>query len=475
MLRFGRSVLSVFLFSGLVGAQGAGTGIATAPPAAPAPPAPTARPAQAAAPTPSPSPAPAAPTASSTPTSSPASPPPASVPRPSPLAPSSLLEFQILERGPDQPWVLQIDNRGDSPVELVADPRLLWFEVQTSAAKAPVTCRLPKPLWPEFAVDDTRLTIAPGQGYRRSFDPRFYCFAPVAQTLLVPNARVVPHFGWPQRTRTVWKEGKRTEELALPDEPPFVAAAVQVNPETGQVVANEPGMTEQGIKQLRAPSLLLSPAYAAWSEPATSVDEESLVLDVIDGMDAENERAATIAVSLTNRSKRMIPIYLRAELMRYQVTGPEGTFECRSPQITGPSDPSSFSNMQPGKTIRLVERLIEVCPSGAFSRPGLYEVGASYHVPWSGQDVGVDGFAGDLESARSALIRVRHGDRPFFIGRYPGVAEASEGSSGDGTPAPRAFAPGQTNAPAEEATPDDGQHEQPPPAEDAPLPDDAVE
>ncbi|MET0410726.1 MAG: hypothetical protein ABW217_05500 [Polyangiaceae bacterium] len=352
---------------------------------------------------------------------------------------------------------------------------MLWFEVQTSTANAPVTCRLPKPLWPDFAVDDTRLTIAPGQGFRRSFDPRFYCFAPMAQKLLVPNARVVPHFGWPQRTRTVWKEGKRMEEVVLPDAAPFVAAPVQVNQETGEVIANDPGSSEQGIKQLQAPSLLLSAAYTAWSEPATSVDDGPLVLDVIDGMDAEDERAATIAVSVSNRGKHTIPIYLRAELMRYQVTGPEGAFECRSPQITEPSDSSSFSNMQPGRTIKLVERLIEVCPAGAFSRPGLYEVGASYHVPWSGQDLGVDGFAGDLESARSAFIRVRHGDRPFFIERYPGLAEAAEGSGGEGTPVPRTFAPGQRNAPAEEATPDDGQHEQPPPAEDAPLPDDAVE
>jgi hypothetical protein len=380
-----------------------------------------------------------------------------------------------VERGPDQPWVLQIDNRGDTPVELIADPRLLWFEVQTSAAKVPVTCRLPKPLWPEFAARDARLVVPPGQGFRRSFDPRFYCFAPVAQTLLVPNARVVPHFGWPQRTRTVWKGGKRTEETVLPDEPPFVATAAQVNPETGEPITSEPSPSEpvHGTKQLVGPSLLLSPAYSAWSEPAVTPDDGPLVLDVIDGMDAEDERAVTIAVSLHNRSKRTVPIYLRAELMRYDVTGPEGSFACTSGQIPGPSDASSFSSMTPGRTIRLVERLIEVCPRSVFSRPGLYEVRASYQVPWSGQDLGIDGFAGELRSARSAFIRVRDGERSFFIERNPTIAESVAAASGDGPPVPRTFAPGQTNgaAPPEEATPD-----APAPApEDAPLPDDAVE
>jgi hypothetical protein len=385
----------------------------------------------------------------------------------------------VLEHGPSQPWTLQIDNRGDSPVDLVADPRLLWFEVQTPAAKAPVTCRLPKPLWPEFAVSDTRLTIAPGQGFRRTFDPRFYCFDSVTQTRLVPNARVVPHFGWPQRTRTVWKEGKRSEEVVLPDEPPFVASAAAVHPETGELITNEPGVTEptQGIKQLQAPSLLLSPEYSAWSEPPAATQEGPLVLDVTEGADAENERAATITVALHNRGKRTIPIFLRAELMRYQASGPEGSFECSLGQIPAPSDPSSFTSMHPGRTVKLSERLIEVCPPGAFSRPGLYEVRASYRVPWSGQDLGVDGFSGELKAARAALIRVRNGEKPFFVERYEGAREASAGVSRDGPAVPRTFAPGRTGgadgAPSDGA-PDDGSHDAPP-SEDAPLPDDAVE
>lgn len=360
-------------------------------------------------------------------------------------------------------------------MELIADPRLLWFEVQTSAAKVPVTCRLPKPLWPEFAARDTRLTVAPGQGFRRTFDPRFYCFATVAQTLLVPNARVVPHFGWPQRTRTVWREGQRSEEVVLPDEPPFVARPLQSSPETGEPLEPSSNEAAPGIKQLQGPSLLLSPAYSAWSEPAAASADGPLVLNVTDGTDAEDERAVTITITLHNRSTRAIPIYLRAELVRYEVTGPEGTFECRSDQIPAPSDPSSFTTLQPGRTVKQVERLIEVCPRGAFSRPGLYEVYADYHVPWSGQDLGIDGFVGTLESPRPALIRVRNGEKPFFVERGAGFAEAVAGASGDGPPVPRTFAPGQTGGEAPAEAPDDGRNDQPPPAEDAPLPDDAVE
>jgi hypothetical protein len=387
----------------------------------------------------------------------------------------------VIERGPDEPWVLQIDNRGDAPVELVADPRLLWFEVQTSPAKPPVTCRLPKPLWPEFALRETRLTLPPGHGFRRSFDPRFFCFEPVAQKLLVSNARVVPHFGWPQHTRTVYKQGKRVDDVLLPDEPPFVAWSTPPVTPGGDVEDTDGTKPAHGVKQLQGPSLLLSAAYAAWSDPPKVDGDGPLVLDVLDGADAEDERSATIALSLQNRSKRRVPIYLRAELVRYHVKGPEGEFECRSSGVAAPSDASSFTFMQPGKTVKLVERLIEVCPRGSFGRPGLYELRASYNATWSGQQLGVDGFTGELKTERPALIRVRGGEKPFFIERTPGLPSmASEIAGGDGPPVPRAFAPGQsgTDGSGDQAPldngPDDGTHD-PAPAEDAPLPDDAVE
>jgi hypothetical protein len=391
----------------------------------------------------------------------------------------------VIERGPDEPWVLQIDNRGDTPVQLVADPRLLWFEVQTAASKVPVVCRLPKPLWPDFAVRETRLTLPPGHGFRRAFDPRFFCFASVAQTLLVPNARVVPHFGWPQRTRNVWKEGKRIEEVILPDEPPFVAstplplAAGAAAASDAAASADEP---TRGVKHLLAPSLLLSPAYIAWSEPPKGADDKPLVLDAQDGSDADGEREVTMAISLSNRSKRALPIFLRSELVRYRATGPEGDFECSSGPVGAPSDPSSFTTLQPGKTLRLVERLIEVCPHGSFARPGFYVVRASYAVPWSGQQLGVDGFTGELNAQRPAFIRVRNGEKPFFIERSEGQpTEPAPVASGDGPPVPRTFAPGQSTGDdangepgADDATRDDAIHD-PAPPEDAPLPDDAVE
>jgi hypothetical protein len=385
----------------------------------------------------------------------------------------------VIERGPAEPWVLQIDNRGDAPVELVADARLLWFEVQTSAAKVPVTCRLPKPLWPEFAVRETRLTLPPGHGFRRSFDPRFFCFSPTGQKLLVSNARVVPHFGWPQRTRSVWKNGKRSEEVILPDEPPFVAAALPASGDSASDSSDsEPS---HGVKQLQAPSLLLSPAYALWSDAPKAADEGSLVFEATEGADASDEREATIALSLQNKGKRAQPIYLRADLVRYRAIGPEGAFECRAAASAAPSDASSFTTLQPGKTVKLVERLIEVCPRGSFGRPGLYEIRASYDAVWSGQHLGVDGFTGQLDAQSPALIRIRSGERPFFIERSEGQAtDTSATESGDGPPMPRTFAPGQPRPDegaepgTDEPAPDDGNHE-PAPAEDAPLPDDAVE
>ena len=59
------------------------------------------------------------------------------------------LELSITENGPDQPWTLHLHNRGTTPMGVMADPGLLWFEIAVPGAPAPLTCRLPEPLWPK--------------------------------------------------------------------------------------------------------------------------------------------------------------------------------------------------------------------------------------------------------------------------------------------------------------------------------------
>lgn len=384
------------------------------------------------------------------------------------------VDFQVIERGPQEPWILQIDNQGPSPVQLTADPRLLWFEVYVPGVKAPRVCRLPKPLWPEFAVREARLVLPPGHGFRRAFDPRFFCYAPVTQSVLVPGARVLPRFGWPGPGVAPSKDGTRGEP-SLSSEPPFVAAASPALEAAAPPDADAGGPspewveTSTGIKLLEASELVLGPGYSAWVEAPVVEGDSPLVLEAVDGSDAEDERSATLELVLRNRSKRSVPVFVRSELLSYRIVGPTGEFQCQADPLAPPSDVTSFTVLGAGRSLRLVERMIELCPRGRLSRPGLYVVHATFRTPYSGEELGVDAFTGELTTPRPVLVRLRDGDRPFFIDRSRAYDDAEP--SGVPMPASAGGAGDESDAnfdePADDGASEDGSPhgDEPPPSE----------
>jgi hypothetical protein len=115
-------------------------------------------------------------------------------------------------------------------------------------------------------------------------------------------------------------------------------------------------------------------------------------------------------------------------------------------------------------------RLIEVCPRRSFARPGLYEVHARLAAKWSGQDLGLDAFVGQLDATRPAFVRVRSGDRSSFARLVvaAGGAGAAAGGNGD---APIDVAPDSASpddAPADRDAP--GSPDEAPAAPPEPVP-----
>lgn len=399
------------------------------------------------------------------------------------------LKVEVTETGPDQLWTLHLSNLGDFPIGLIADPGLLWFQVDVPGRSTPQTCRLPEPLWPKTMRRRAQTVLAPGQRFSRRFDPRFFCFADLTQTVLVPGARVAPFFGWPLATREVRVKGKRATET-LPPVAPFVAWALEAPEDTGGAEPEVPTESDapsddssaeggeaptaesnggesaskaptEGVKHVGGATFVLSPAYAGWSQPLPALSP-SLHTLMLAGSDAEDERNVTITMSLLNASNLPQQIFVRRELVSYDVTGPDGTFHCPTTDL-GPPDVASFTTLAPQRSERFVVRLIEMCPRGSFSRPGLYEVHAAVEAIYSGQAVGVDAFVGTLAAPRPALVRVRSGDRSSFLRPTPmlaGAPGAAQGPAGRGGlpmsgPENSAPADGSTDAPPQEGMPPD--------------------
>ncbi len=395
------------------------------------------------------------------------------------------LELLITETGPDQPWTLHLYNHGSTPVGVMADPGLLWFEVTLPSSSRPITCRLPEPLWPKAMRRRAELVLPPGERFSRRFDPRFFCFADRVQTALVPGARVVPYFGWPHEMRSATVGGKRVDQPLSP-RPPFMAWAMSAVPPTppaaGEAAsgededddddsASEPlgRLPDEGLKHIVGTAIVLTDVYAKWSAPTPPLNE-GLNVALLAGSDAEDERSAVVTLAIGNAGRTPETVVVRRELVSFDVLGPDGGFECPSIDLGSP-DVAAFTTLGVRKTEQLVFRLIEMCERGSFARPGLYEVRATWHAKFSGQSLNIEAFVGTLTTPRPALVRVRSGERPSFLRAAPMVATGGDGSNAATpveAPPPDVVGP---EAPAPEEAPPDHEGPEEPAVPEPPAPD----
>lgn len=362
---------------------------------------------------------------SSTPSSSGAE-PSATDSTPSQAAAPSALEFVVVQQGPTQPWVLGIVNRGDHNARLIADPRLLSFEVNVPGKKKPVTCELPAPLRPSQAHARYSVWLEPGQGVVKAFDPRLYCFGSSGQQILVPGAIVTPKFGWAEKTKTVWKGGKKQlipvqqsepfiAHLARPSEPePEPSSPPASAPAPGdQATDSDGGTATQGIKGLRAPPIALGSEYRAWSAaalPRPQKTDAPIAIDMKQGSDAASDLYATVEITLKNKSRQTQYVYFRRELLNLEVMGPGGAASCDPQPDTRAPDRHAFLRLSPGERMSIPSRLVELCPKETFQRPGFYLVHARFEATETGEQFGLEAYVGRVATEHPANVRIRSGE-----------------------------------------------------------------
>jgi hypothetical protein len=321
--------------------------------------------------------------------------------------PAPKVSLTVEERGPGLPWKMTVANRGDAATKVVADPRLLWFDVRVPGKKKLATCRLPEGLFPGKVDKRTQVTLDPGEGVEQSFDPRLYCFAAGGQWQLVPGAIVTPHFGWPEKKKTSWKKGKKVEEPAAKQVAPFVAQ----DPDAKLDEA------DGSAKEVIAEPFALRSDYARWALRGLNPekeDESPIVMTTVQGSDAQAERTATVSVTLKNRSKESQTVYFRRELVKYEVMRPDGLATCDpQPDLRAP-DRQAFAKLGPGGSISATSRLVELCPTGTFDKPGLYLVHARFQSTETGEDFQLDSFVGEVTSHGPATVRIKTGEQPLI-------------------------------------------------------------
>ncbi|HEY8091088.1 MAG TPA: hypothetical protein VIF09_24665, partial [Polyangiaceae bacterium] len=232
-------------------------------------------------------------------------------PRPKEAAPAGPLpDIRMVLDAPSRlgPWTLHVTNRGEVPVRLVADARLLVLDVTPRSAARAVRCELPADMRPADDMDGA-LVLPPGRSYAETFEPRLFCFGTRLLDALSAGAVVVGHLGWtgaPARGPYAVQALDGVEPVVAPrkavDSPP-VALPDDPTPPPAADAASRPDDPDPARFTLRGPAAIDAPS------------------------------ASTIGVNLTlhNAGKRPVTVRFRPETLGFRVAGPAGVQDCRWP------------------------------------------------------------------------------------------------------------------------------------------------
>lgn len=326
---------------------------------------------------------------------------------PEPALPPAQVTLKVTPGTNGAPWRLAIENTGEGPVRVPADPRLLVLELTPAPAPAaeatsgkanaskkpqpPPRCILPDDARP--STDEGReLVIPPKRSWSASFDPLFYCFGERERAALVTGTTVKARFGWiPPAPRA----GAKTPALA----PPF--AVTPVGASVGKVAP---------AKVIDADAITLAENVAV-EKPSSAADESAsstVTLSVPATMDAARGRELATTVTLTNGTDRPITLLYRPEMLQFSVSGPAGTVSCGQAKTVSAPIRELFTTVPVnGKTSTTV-LVTTTCPSGTFDEPGIYRVTPKLDTTnASGRSLGLKSWEGVAVAKTPLLLRVR--------------------------------------------------------------------
>ncbi len=337
-------------------------------------------------------------------------------PKPSdepPPLPPPLVTLQVDAPDPVGPWKMVVTNKGEIPVRLAADGRLLTLELPPRAdadtdrptkrrkPPGPLVCKLPLPLKPSSVTEDRAVVLGAGARYEEVFSPALYCFSDATAKALVPGAQVVAKLGFSVAT----PKGPRKPP---PARPPFVVEPAVRNP------------TVSGIKELISDSFVIaaatppSPAAAQQAQDASDPNGPKLELVVPARVDTPDERTVSMTIAVKNTGGRAIPIHVRRDNLMFDIDGPSGSAHCGDPAERRAVPKEMFSSLAPGRSTSISVWVGEMCPDVAFDRPGLYRLRASLAFPASSQPDAPRAWNKTVMAKDPILVRVREGRLPFY-------------------------------------------------------------
>jgi len=384
--------------------------------------------------------------------------------------PEPPVRLQLLAPSATGPWLMRVDNHGEQAVRVVADVRMLSFVVKTPATKKgkrrrrarTETCNGPKAFGLERHFPaDRQLVLLPGESYVEQFDPRLICFGKQAE-LLVPGAKVTAMLGWKpnKRRRKMSAAPFAADDAASPRKfrplRRLKAESVTLDDSTPVVYGNDVKGRSEGEPAAKAGDGKADPAKKAGNadaagdntasgdkpkarqptvgEPKRTQDKTTpdalgarLALTASHYADARRPTEIVLSVQAHNAGQRPLFIAVRDRMLSFAIEGPNGPVKCSRPSVRHKVPRDLFRQLHHGKHVHMNVLLAEVCPPGAFDRPGLYVATPTLHVDAAGTEHGLTAAVGTVTTSDkgdvggthevrddATLVRVKRGRRPFY-------------------------------------------------------------
>jgi hypothetical protein len=351
-------------------------------------------------------------------------------------------------------WLVRIDNTGEQRLHIVADVRLLRFEVRAWDEKSDAypkqaeICDGPASFGLENELPFGReLVLEKGESWVETFDPRLICFGTQAK-LLAPNSIIAPTYGFVPRAANLpikladapfvadTAEAPRTvapvkrldgPTMLLSHAPPAVfppydqSLKAERDARAAELVARSPASAEEASRH--APAAPQAPYRAPKDGLGAAV---SLTTDHF--ADASSRRNISFEVEAHNVGDRPIWVALRARQLAFDVHGSDGRSYCGRVSADHHVPRDMFQLLHAGKHFHVPVLLGEICPAQLFQRPGLYAVVPTLHADDNGSEYGIVALTGQVSTREpgevggthvidddATLVRVRTGPRPFYL------------------------------------------------------------
>lgn len=300
--------------------------------------------------------------------------------------------------GVERPYrfVVELRPHGADPVEVVADRRLLSFEVRPNDSRRRYRCRHPDAQ--RRAPESRVVTLTPGGAddgsWREWIDLRMYCTGRALRAL-DGGAELHVDYGWTRRTRQRW--------VARAPGAPWRSWTGGL--EHAPLVF--PLMPELGTRRLDAE------------------DGASLVEATLSPSSARTEAGLRFRTAVRARegSHR---IYVRPDDWSFRVDGPLGVVTCRAPRGGGNNPPPDlYTRITTRRAVRHTLEATFFCPDGTFEQAGVYEIVPKLRLERSGEAWGFDAVTGRYVGAPTA-VRITRGEGGYVPQIPERVPEASE-------------------------------------------------